>query len=119
MQRQRVIFYGNSVVLAAIGASLERYPELELVSLTTRLPSASELSMLAPDVVLFDTNSTEASLHTLFTLLHECPNLLVVGANPENAQLLLWSSGRFDAVTADDLMQLIVHGPHGQDGGRS
>jgi hypothetical protein len=44
---------------------------------------------------------------------------LVVGANPENAQLQLWSSGRFDAVTSADLVHLIVYGPHVSEGGRN
>ena len=112
MDRQRVILYGNSVVLAAIGASLERFPALELVSLAAPLPSATELRLLSPDVIFFDTGSAEANLNTLFALLQDCPDLLVVGANPENAQLHLWSSGRFDAVTSADLLRLIVYGPH-------
>ena len=111
MHRPRVILYGNSVILAAIGASLEHFPELELVSLAAPLPGGAELLALGPDVIVFDTGSAEVSLHTLFALLHDCPDLLVVGVNPENAQLHLWSSGRFDAVTSEDLVQLIVHGP--------
>jgi hypothetical protein len=110
MARRRVILYGNSVVLAAIGATLERLPELELVFLAAPLPSAAALSALAPDVIFFDTGRGGPAFDKLFTLLQECPSLLLVGANPENAQLLLWSSGRFDAMTAEDLAQLVVHG---------
>jgi hypothetical protein len=119
MHRQRVILYGNSVVLAAIGASLERFPAVELVSLAAPLPSAAELCLLAADVIFFDTGSAETHLPTLFALLQSCPGLLVVGANPENAQLQLWSSGRFDAVTSADLVHLIVYGPHVSEGGRN
>lgn len=119
MQRKRVILYGNSVILAALGASLEHFPELELVSLAAPLPGAAELSALMPDVILFDTGSAEPTLHTLFALLQDCPALLVVGANPESAQLQLWSSGRSDAVTSADLLQLIVHGPRVHEGGHT
>jgi hypothetical protein len=119
MQRQRVILYGNSVILAALGASLEHFPELELVSLAAPLPEAAELRALMPDVILFDTGSAEPNFRTLFALLQECPALLVVGANPESAQLHLWSSGRFDAVTSADLLQLIIHGPRVQEGGHT
>jgi hypothetical protein len=118
MNRRRVILYGNSVILAAIGASLDAFPELELVSPAAPLPSAAELRALAPDVIFFDTGRGGPAFHALFTLLQDCPNLLLVGANPENAQLMLWSSGRFDAVTAEDLVQVIVHGPRGQEGGQ-
>ena len=117
MNRRRVILYGNSVVLAAIGASLEHFPDLELVALFAPLPDAVELSALAPDVIFFDTGCGEFTLHELFTLLQACPNLLLVGANPENAQWMLWSSGCFDAVTTESLVQVIVHGPRVQEGG--
>jgi hypothetical protein len=115
MQR-RVILYGNSVVLAAIGASLEQYPELQLLAFATPLPHAAELSGLAPDVIFFDTGSTQAIPRALLTLLQECPDLLLVGVNPENAHLLLWSSGRCDAVTAEDLLHVIVRSPCAQEG---
>lgn len=117
MQRRRVILYGNSVLLGAIGAILEHYSELELVPLAAPLPSAGELGALTPDVIFFDSGSAPADLQALFTLLQECPSLLLVGANPENAPLMLWSSGRCDAVTAADLRQVIFHGLHVQKGG--
>ena len=110
MDRQRVILYGNSVVLAAIGASLERFPALELVSLAAPLPSATELRLLSPDVIFFDTGSAEANLNTLFALLQDCPDLLVVGARGRGGfSGLLLGSNALKALAASPVPVAVIH----------
>lgn len=115
MDRRRVILYGGSVILGALRASLERCPELEIVPLSPPLPGAAGLGALAPDVVLFDAGS--ALPDSLFVLLRESPNLLLIGVNPERADLWLWSSNQTRAVTAEDLIQVIARRGERDQGG--
>ncbi len=50
-----VAIYGNSLVLAGIGARLERRTGLQAVTIAAAMPGALEkLSELQPDVVLLD-----------------------------------------------------------------
>lgn len=115
MSRRRVILYGSSVILGALRSSLERCSELEVIPLSPPLPGAAGLGALAPDVILFDSGSAQPD--PLFTLLRDSPNLLLVGVDPERADLLLWASDHIRAVTADDLIQVIAS-PRRDQGGR-
>jgi hypothetical protein len=105
IKRRRVILYGKSVILGTVGASLACYPDLEIVALSPPLPDVEALEALAPDVVLFDFDLGQPE--PIFTLLKDHPNLLLVGVNPENEQVKLWSSAKGAVVTVDDLFQLI------------
>ncbi|CUS03228.2 protein of unknown function [Candidatus Promineifilum breve] len=106
MDRRRVILYGGSVILGALRASLERCAELEVIPLSPPLPGAEALGALAPDVVLFDAGS--APPDPIFALLRDAPNLLLVGVDPEQADLLLWSSEHSRVVSAEDLIRVIT-----------
>ena len=104
-KRLRVILYGKSIILGTVGASLALHSDLEIVDLPAPLPGVEELAALAPDVILFDVDTGRPN--ALFTLLKNCPDLLLVGINPEDGQVRLWSSSQGEVVTADDLFQLI------------
>lgn len=106
MNRWRVVLYGNSVVLGALKASLERYAELEIIPLSSSIPRAEELGALAPDVIIFDTGSAQPA--PIFNLLRELPDLLLVGVDPELADLALWTGKQNQAVSAEDLVQTIA-----------
>lgn len=108
MAKRRVILCGRSVILGTVGASLERYPDLVVVALSPPLPSTEELAALKPDVILFDVAGEEPE--AAFALWKTCPNLLLVGVNPENAQLMVWSSEQGSALTTEDLVRVINQG---------
>ena len=101
----RVILYGRSIILGTVGASLAPHPDLEILSLSPPLPDVEALEELAPDVILFD--DALGRPKSLFALLRNHPKLLLVGINPENEQVKLWSSAEGKVLTADDLLQLI------------
>ena len=109
-KRRRVILYGKSVILGTVGASLARYSDLEIVTLSPPLPGTEELAALAPDVILFDDDIGRPE--ALFALLKDSPSLLLVGVNPENEQLLLWSSGQSSVLCTEDIVQMIM--PHAE-----
>lgn len=105
-RRRRVILYGGSVILGTVCASPARYPGLEIVAILPPLPDDAALEALAPDVILFDVAYGRPD--AAFTLLKNCPDLLLVGINPENEQVRLWSSRQEDVVTADALLHIIT-----------
>ena len=105
-KRRRVILYGRSIIMGTVGASLVRYPDLEIIVLSPPLPSIEALEELAPEVILFDDDLGRPD--EAFDLLKKCPNLLLVGINPENEQVRLWSSTQGEVVTADALLKLIT-----------
>lgn len=104
-KRLRVILYGKSIILGTVGASLAHYSDLEIVDLAAPLPGVEDLAALAPDVILFDVDLGRPD--AAFSLLKNCPCLLLVGVNPEDGQVRLWSSSQEEVVTADHLLQLI------------
>ena len=106
-KRRRVVLYGRSVILGTVGASLSRYPDLEIVELAPPLPGVDELRALAPDVILFDAEIERPE--PIFALLQSCPDLLLVGINPENTQMLVWSSEQSSVLSAEDIVRVITH----------
>jgi hypothetical protein len=79
---------------------------LEIVALSPPLPDVEALEALSPDVILFDVDLGQPE--PIFTLLRDHPGLLLVGINPENEQVKLWSSAEGEVLTAEDLLQLII-----------
>jgi hypothetical protein len=51
---RRIVVYGSSLILGGIGARLAREPGVQLTYLSPPLPGASDLEVMATDVVLFD-----------------------------------------------------------------
>ena len=105
MASRRVVLCGRSVILGTVSASLQSYPDLEVVSLLPPFPSAEELRALAPDVILFDveTGRPEAG----FSLLGTCPSLLLIGIDPSTNQALLWSGRYLRELSTQDLVRVI------------
>jgi hypothetical protein len=105
-ERQRVVLYGNSLVLASVGASLKAYPGLEVISLDTP-PAAmpQELGALCPTVVIFDLGSVPPEFP--FSLLREQPDLVLIGLDAAGDKLLLLSGQQARALTTDQLVQVI------------
>ncbi|MEW5956752.1 MAG: hypothetical protein AB1801_03440 [Chloroflexota bacterium] len=105
MDKQRVILYGRSVILGTVGASLQQYPHLELVSLVPPLPAAQELGALAPDVIIFDVGA--ARPEAAIALLEARPHLLLIGIDPGSDRMLLWSGQQSRALAMQDVVHVI------------
>jgi hypothetical protein len=111
MSTRRVVLYGRSVILGTLRASFERYPDLEIVSLSPPFPSAQELGALKPDVILFD--SENARPEAAFALLGTRPGLLLIGIDPSANQALLWSGRQLRELSTQDLVRVIHAGNDG------
>ncbi len=97
--------YGNSLILGAVGASLRNCLDAEIVPLSRPLPEAQELSAMSPDVVIFDLEGSlpEAKL----SLLCGRPDLLLLGINSSNHEMLILSSHSAQARSIVDLVKVI------------
>lgn len=100
-----MILYGKSIILGTVGASLRRCADLEVLALTSPLPSAQELGVLSPDVILFDLEAAHPD--SALSLLETRPHLLLVGINPENDQMFLWSGEQGRVLNTQDLLHVI------------
>ncbi len=104
--RRKVVLYGDSVVLAGMGATLERYPRLEVISLA--VPPATtprQLDDLCPSVVVLDLGMVKTDF--VFALLSDHPDLLLIGLDPGGDRLLVLSGQHARGLATEDLVRLI------------
>jgi hypothetical protein len=107
-RRKRILLYGDSVVLACIGASLRRADRFELTHLSAPLPGPVELETLAPDVILFDAENGRPE--PVFALLKERPGLLLLSIDPDGNLVRLWSGCQYRRLSTEQLTALIEAG---------
>ena len=104
-KRQRVILFGDSLILAGVRASLEANPGIETLTLDQPLDGPlEELHRLRPAAVIFDLSAVQ--LDSLLSLLQQ-PDLLLIGIDPETHQVLVWSGKKASAEAATDLVNVI------------
>ena len=104
-QRQRVILYGDSLILETVGASLQKRPQLEVIALSNPCPSAGQLAAMKPDVILFDMGTPRPE--AAFSLLATCPGLLLVGVDPDRNRAVAWSGQQLCELSVQDLVEVI------------
>jgi hypothetical protein len=102
---RRVLLYGKSVILGTLEASLKRYPQMEVCTLSPPFPTCKELKAMAPDVVIFDIGSPRPE--AAFTLLETYPGLLLIGVDADRDEMLVLSSHPAQALCITDLVEVI------------
>jgi DNA-binding NarL/FixJ family response regulator len=102
-KRQRVIVYGNTVVLAGIEARIKLDPNTEVIghALTS---SQQELAELHPDVVIFDLDDVQPEF--LQTQFESQPDLLLIGIDPESHEVLLTGQAA-RLITLDQIIKIV------------
>jgi hypothetical protein len=104
-KQQRVLLYGNSIILGTLVVSLRQYSDLIMITLTPPFPETQELQALAPDVIIFDLQAAQPE--AAFTLLETCPDLMLIGIDPGSEQVFLWTGKHMKALSAQDLAKSI------------
>ena len=84
--QHKVLFYGNSLVLAGVQATFKGCPGFETIALD-QPTTQTELLGLNPTVVFFDMGALESDF--LLAQMQELPGLLLVGVDPESHEVLL------------------------------
>ncbi len=102
-----VALYGNSLVLASIGARIERRTGLQPVTIDAAQSGAIEkLRALQPDVVVLDLG-TAPSEHVM-RLWKARPALVVIGVDLAADRMLVLSGQPARALTAEGLVEILT-----------
>ncbi len=104
-KHHRVCLYGKSILLSTVGASLQRFPDIEIITLSPPLPDTLDLVALAPDVIIFDIQSSHPD--PVFPLLTTLPNLMLIGIDPDSDHITSWSGQQLRVLSTQDLIQAI------------
>jgi len=103
--RQRILLYGNSVIMGSIRASLQRCSQLEVVTITPPLKEVQNLDAVNPDILLFDLETIRTE--SLFSLLESHPKLLLVGVSPGINAVHVWSGRQLRDLSIQGLLEVI------------
>jgi hypothetical protein len=82
----KVLFYGNSLVLAGVQATFKGQAGFEVIALD-QPATESELLACDPNVVVFDMGALESEF--LSVQMRELPGVLLIGVDPESHDVLL------------------------------
>ena len=103
--RRRILIYGNSVILGAIGASLSGCSEFEVTTLNLPLPGAQVLDDAKPDILLFDLESPHNE--AVCSILKTNPFFLLMGISPDINLVKIWSGRQVRELSTQSLLELI------------
>ncbi len=102
-KRQKVLIYGNSLMLAGMQTSLRACPELQVIVLDE---PASEAELLASDVsvVIYDAAAIQSEI--LLTQMQAQPDLLLMGIDPETHEVLL-AGQKAGSIALEQILQIV------------
>jgi hypothetical protein len=101
--QHKILFYGNSLVLAGVRATFKGYPGFETIALDQPTPQA-ELLVLNPTVVVFDMGALESEF--LLAQMQELPGVLLIGIDPESHEVLLTGQA-VCSISLDQITQIV------------
>lgn len=104
-QRQRVLLYGDTLVLAGVRACLEANPRIELIALDAAQATEQDLLSIRPDFIIFDTCSTWPQF--CYDLIQHRPGMQLIGIDPDSNQVLVWSGQQMSELSMRDLVEVI------------
>jgi hypothetical protein len=109
-ERQRVILYGDSLILEGLRVRLETRPGIEILVLDQPLDTLCEdLRSLCPAALIFDLGAVQPGFP--LALLQQ-PGLRLIGIDPETHQVLVWLGRQAAVVDAADLIQVLEEDSH-------
>jgi hypothetical protein len=104
--RTQVVVYGSSLNMAGIAASLKTEASLDVVEIDPFSPNAQQrLTEIVPVAIAFDLINPSPGLE--ITLLRNQPDLLMIGVDSTNNELLVLSGQSVNALSMDDLITII------------
>ena len=105
-KRTQVVVYGSSLNMATVAASLKADQGLEIICVDPHSPNARQyLRELNPAVIAFDLNDPPQTMGAI--LLRERQDVLLIGVDPTNDEILVLSSRPQQARSASDLITVI------------
>ncbi len=103
---KQVVVYGTSLNMAVIAASLRGDTSLEVVSVGSNSPTARQsLEMAGLAAIIFDLGDPSHGLN--LGLLHDRPDLLLIGVDTSKGEIRVFSSRSAQALSISDLVDVI------------
>ena len=102
---RRILLYGNSVILGAVGISLERYSQFEVTKLALPLKETEKLAAAKIDIIVFDMQTTNPE--AVLSLLEINPTIQLIGISPDINLVKVWSIRELREVSMQGLIELI------------
>lgn len=104
--KQTILIFSDSVILGAVGASLRRTSQFEVMTLASLPKLAKKFDILTPDILIFDLENPNTG--ALFSLLEAYPNLQLIGISPDINLVKIWSGRELRDLSTQDLLELIT-----------
>ncbi|MRR29662.1 hypothetical protein EG834_04910 [bacterium] len=104
-RRQRILLYGDSLLMAGVRASLEASLAFEVIPLDASLATEQDLLVSNPDIVIFDNDSVRPQFH--FNLIKRQAELLLIGIDPDSNGVQLWSGRYLRELSVQGLVDVI------------
>ena len=82
----KLLFYGNSLVLAGVQETFKGNAEFEVIALD-KPATETELLAFDPSMIVFDMGALESEF--LFVHMQELPGVLLIGVDPVSHEVLL------------------------------
>ena len=102
-----IALYGNSLVLASIGARIARGTGLQPVAIDAAAPDAIEkLRALQPDVIVLDFGTVPTD--PVMALWKAHPEVELIGVDLAADRMLILSGRPARALTAEDLIETLT-----------
>ena len=102
---RRILLYGNSVILGAVGISLERYSQFEVTKLALPLKETEKLAAAKIDIIVFDMQTTNPE--AVLSLLEINPTIQLIGISPDINLVKVWSIRELREVYMQGLLEFI------------
>jgi hypothetical protein len=107
----RVAVCGSSLHMAALAASLQANPDVDILRVPAIAAVSQCLDELALVAVAFDLGELPGDL--AISLLRDRPELILIGVDPSSDRMLLLSGRQERPVSAAELLQAITGGSPG------
>ena len=99
----KVLFYGNSLVLAGVQATFKGYAGFEVIALA-KPATMRELLAFGPSVVVFDLGALESEFQC--AQMQELPGVLLIGLDPESHEVLLTGQA-VSSISLNQITQIV------------
>ena len=99
----KVLFYGNSLVLAGVQATFKGYAGYEMIALDEPA-TGTELLAFDPSVVVFDMGALKSDF--LLAQMYELPGVLLIGVDPESHEVLLTGQAAC-SISLEQITQIV------------
>lgn len=110
---RRVLLYRDSIILGSIGAGLRRSDRVGVTACESPKEDLRLLDSLQPDIILFDSEATQAE--ALLPFLEAHPSMLLIGVSLDVNLVRVWSGRQLREMSMVELTEIITGETRGSE----